>query len=192
MTANLIPFLYTAVFAAILVAVVPRQEIRRLAIYGILFGGLFDVVVVEAGNLLGEFRYINYEPFGLMDLHFMAPISWSIFYILYFYFLPDRNSYIYLYTLMGIFYSTLFCQMITKLGVLSLGHGIIDSIIPFAVWFPVATWGYLKLTRSAVVKRQNREGFFFSPQTQPAAKIMPEARLADYDDKTDSNSPKEI
>jgi len=39
----------------------------------------------------------------------------------------------------------MFCQMIKKLGVLKLSHGIIDSIIPFVLWFPLATWGYLKL-----------------------------------------------
>ena len=188
MPISLIPFLYTAVFAAILVAVVPRSEIRRLAIYGMIFGGLFDVIVVEAGNLLGEFRYINYEPFGLMDLHFMAPISWTIFYILYFYFLPERNGYRYLYTLMGIFYSMLFCQMITKLGVLSLGHGIIDSIIPFVLWFPVVTWGYLRLTRLSVLEGENRDAFFFSQQPQPAAKMMSEERTVEDRDRTDSNS----
>jgi hypothetical protein len=36
--------------------------------------------------------------------------------------------------------------MIAKLGVLYLAHGIIDSIIPFLIWLPTATWGYYKLT----------------------------------------------
>lgn len=77
----------------------------------------------------------------------MAPISWTIFFIIYFYLLPDKKIYIYLYVIMGIFYSVLFCQMLTKLEILKLAHGIIDSIIPFLIWFPTATWGYLKLQK---------------------------------------------
>ena len=47
----------------------------------------------------------------------------------------------------------LFCQMITKLGVLKLTHGIVDSIIPFIIWFPLATWGYGKLIKKDTAKK---------------------------------------
>lgn len=148
MPINLIPFVYTGIFALILVAVVPKIEICRLSIYGIIFGAIFDILVVTIGNLTGSFRYINYEPFGLIGIHFLAPICWAIFFILYFYFLPEKKSYIYMYTALAIFYSMLFCQMLTKLSVLKLGHGIIDSIVPFVIWFPIATWGYLRLVKN--------------------------------------------
>lgn len=148
MAIKYIPFFYTLIFAIILVSVVPKAEIRRLSIYGIIFGSIFDVVLVSIANITGSFRYINYESFGLIGIHFLAPISWAIFFILYFYFLPDKRSYIYLYIISGVFYSMMFCQMITKLGVLKLSHGIIDSIIPFVLWFPLATWGYLKLLKN--------------------------------------------
>lgn len=143
-----IPFIYAGIFSIILVNVVPKQEIRRLFIYGLLFGGVFDIVVVEIGNLIGEFRYINYGPFGLMGLHIMAPVSWTLYFIIFFYFLPKKKLYLYLYVTMGIIYSIFFCQVITKLGVLTLAHGIITSIIPFLLWYPTATWGFLKLTKN--------------------------------------------
>lgn len=148
MAVKYIPFIYSLIFAAILVAAVPKSEIRRLGIYGIIFGAIFDVVLVSIANMTGSFRYINYEPFGLIGIHFMAPISWAIFFILYFYFLPSKGWYIYLYIISGIFYSMMFCQMITKLGILKLSHGIVDSIIPFVLWFPLATWGYLKFSKN--------------------------------------------
>jgi hypothetical protein len=173
MAINLIPFIYTAVFAAIVVALVPRQEIRRLSIYGIIFGGGFDAVVVSIANLFGEFNYINYEPFGLIGIHFLAPVSWTLFFIIYFYHLPAKKIYIYIYTTMGIFYSMLFCQMITKLGVLSLTHGIYDSIIPFVPWYIIATWGYLKLTKiddsfeSVNPKEHMQRRAIYSPVAKP-------------------------
>ncbi len=148
MPIKFIPLIYTFVFALILVLVVPKREIRRLSIYGIIFGAGFDVVLISFTNLISEFRYINYEQFGLFGIHFFAPISWAIFFIIYFYLLPNKKSYIYIYEIAAIFYSMMFCQMITKLGVLQLAHGIIDSIIPFILWFPLATWGYLKLTKN--------------------------------------------
>lgn len=147
MAINLIPFIYTAVFAGIVAVLVPRQDIRRLSIYGIIFGGIFDAVIVSIASFLGEFKYINYEPFGLIGIHFLAPVSWTLFFIIYFYHLPEKKVYIYIYATMGIFYSMLFCQMITKMGVLYLAHGIFDSIIPFIPWYILATWGYLKLTK---------------------------------------------
>ncbi len=169
-----IPFIYTAVFATILVSTVPKSEIRRLSIYGIIFGGVFDFVIVTIANLTGSFKYINYEAFGLMGIHFIAPISWSIFFIMYFYFLPKKNIYIYIYTTIGIVYSMFFCQMITKLGVLKLAHGIIDSIVPFVIWFPAATWGFLRLTTPQQQESRIPISFVLSPQS--ARKIEKEDR----------------
>ena len=60
MAINYIPFIYSLIFAVILVAVVPKNEIRSLGIYGIIFGAIFDVVFVSIANLTGSFRYINY------------------------------------------------------------------------------------------------------------------------------------
>lgn len=147
MPINAIPFIYTGIFGIILVNIVPREEIRRLFIYGLIFGGVFDIVVVGFANLIGEFKYINYEPFGLMGIHFMAPISWTVFFVIYFYLLPNNRIYRYIYVITAIFYSVLFCQMITKMGVLQLAHGLVTSIVPFVIWLPVATWGYCKLTK---------------------------------------------
>lgn len=145
MPINIIPFIYTAIFGIILVSTVPKAEIRRLSFYGILFGGLLDVVTVTVANLFGEFKYINYEPFGLMGIHIAAPTAWSIFFIMYFYFLPEKKLYLYLYTFAGMGYSVFFCQMLYKIGILTLAHGIVSSIIPFVIWFPIATWGFIRL-----------------------------------------------
>lgn len=170
MTANLIPFYYTLGFTVILIALVPRRDIRRLAIYGMIFGGLTDILVVSFANYIGEFRYINYEPFGLFGIHFMAPIAWTVFFMLYFYFLPSETVYRYIYTVMGMVYSMMFCQTITKLGILSLANGLFDSIAPFVPWYLMATWGYVKLTEEE--ERQPRSGGTFAV-LQPAAKPLP-------------------
>ncbi len=148
MPVKAIPFIYAGIFAVILINIVPRKEIRRLFIYGLIFGGIFDIIVVGLGNLLGEFKYINYEPYGLLGIHIMAPISWSIYFIIYFYLLPKKKLYLYIYVTVAFYYSILFCQMLAKLGVITLNHGIIDSTVPFLIWYPTATWGYYRLTKN--------------------------------------------
>lgn len=176
MTANLIPFYYTIGFAVILVALVPRREIRRLAIYGMIFGGLADILVVSFAHYIGEFRYINYEPFGLFGIHFMAPIAWTVFFMLYFYFLPSGTVYRYIYTVMGMLYSMMFCQTITKLGILSLANGLVDSIVPFVPWYLAATWGYSKLTEQERTAERRPQHSGTLAILQPAAKPLPPER----------------
>ncbi len=173
MPIQFIPFIYTTIFALILIATVPRSKIRRLSIYGIIFGAVFDILLVLVTNFFREFGYINYGPFGLFGIHFLAPVAWSIFFIMYFYFLPKRKTYMYIYVTVAVLYSIAFCQMISKLGVLYLAHGIIDSIIPFLIWFPIATWGYLKLTSTSSTQQyEKKKSMRFIPYPQPARKFI--------------------
>lgn len=140
--------LYTAVFAIILVVVVPRKEIRRLSIYGIVFGAVVDALAIVFGNVTDLYGYINYGPFGFMGIPFFPPIAWAMFYIQYFYFLPQEKPLIYVYIISGIFYSILFANMIVNLGIFSISHRLLLPLIVFSLWFPAATWGYYKLNSS--------------------------------------------
>ncbi len=137
----------TAIFALILVLVVPRHEIKRLAVYGIIFGGLMDFLMLTVGSLTGFFGWINFGPFGLSYLPFFAPISWSIFYIMYFYFLPREKVLMYVFAASGIGMSILYTNMVINLGVFMSTVGrVIVPVFSFAIWFSIATWGYLKLS----------------------------------------------
>ncbi|MDW7674017.1 MAG: hypothetical protein SCK28_05715 [Bacillota bacterium] len=137
----------TAIFALLLVILVPRSEIRRLAIYGIIFGGLMDVLMLTIGNLTGFFGWINFGPFGLSYLPFFAPISWSIYYIMYFYFLPRQKTLIYLFAASGIGMSILYTNVVINLGVFMSTVGrVIVPLITFIFWFSIATMGYFKLS----------------------------------------------
>ena len=138
--------LLTVIFALILVILVPRHEIRRLSIYGIVFGGLMDVLMLTIGHLTGFFGWINFGPFGLSYLPFFAPISWSIYYIMYFYFLPKYKTLIYIFVASGIGMSVLYTNLVINLGVFMSTVGrVIVPLITFIFWFSLATWGYLKL-----------------------------------------------
>lgn len=137
--------IYTTIFALILIANVPKTEIRRLSIYGIIFGGMMDAVVHFSGYVTGLFAWINYGPFGYLGVHIFANVSWSIFFILYFYFLPNIRPFNYLFVCAGIFFSTLYYNLVIDLGILYSQSRIMLPLVGFAVWFSVATWGFYKL-----------------------------------------------
>lgn len=83
MPKHLIYLIYTFFFGAILVVLVPRQDIRHLSIYGIIFGGIMDVIILIFGNITGLYGWINYGPFGFMGIpiffNFMGYILYNVF-----------------------------------------------------------------------------------------------------------------
>jgi len=171
MAITFIPFIYTAILALICIVLVPRNKIRRLAIYGIIFGAAFDVVLLLLTNSFGEIGYFNYGPFGLLGIHFISPIAWAIFFIMYFYFLPNIKLYQYIYITVGILASIAFAHTITQLGILYLTHGTIDAIFTFLIWYPAATWGYAQLLHYVEGQQpEEQRARSFMPHPQPARK----------------------
>lgn len=147
----LITPLYTAIFALIVIAVIPKEEIKRLAVYGIFFGALLNILTLLIGSLTGKYCFINFEPLGISFIPFFPPISWTLFFMLYFYFMP-KKPWLYIYAASGIFYSILFGNMITNLGIFKLSHRLLLPLIAFTIWFSIATWGYLRLTSGKLRK----------------------------------------
>lgn len=137
--------LFTMVFAIILIANVPKKETQRLSIYGIIFGGMMDVLVHFFGYITGLFTWINYGPFGFIGVHLFPNISWSIFYILYFHFLPQLKPMNYIFAGGGIFFSVLYYNMVVDLGILRSSSKLWLPLLGFTIWFSIATWGYYKL-----------------------------------------------
>jgi len=139
--------IFTMVFSIVLLANVPRKEIRRLSIYGIIFGGILDSLVHLFGYFTGLFSWINYGPFGFIGVHIFANVSWSIFFILYFYFLPLQKPLNYVFVGSGIFFSLMYYNMVVDLGILKSSSRVWLPLLGFVVWFSTATWGYYKLNR---------------------------------------------
>lgn len=137
--------IFTVIFAVILLAVVPKKEIKRLSLYGIIFGGIMDSAVHYFGYLTGLFSWINYGPFGFIGVHIFSGLAWSMFFISYFYFLPHQKPLNYVYTVAGIFFATLFYNVVIDMGILKAVSKIWLPIFGFTFWFSVATWGYYKL-----------------------------------------------
>lgn len=137
--------IFTSVFALILIATVPKKEIRRLAIYGIIFGGMMDILMLIFGNITGLYGWINYGPLGYMGIPILADISWAIYFILYFYFLPAKKPLNYVFACAGIVFSVLYTNLVINLGVFHSYNRILLPLVSFIGWFSIATWGFYKL-----------------------------------------------
>jgi hypothetical protein len=140
----------------ILIATVPKKEIHRLAIYGIIFGGLMDVLMLIFGKITGQFGWINYGPLGFMGIPIFADVSWAIFFIMYFYFLPKIKPFNYIFAGAGVFFSVLYTNLVIDLGIFTSNNRTWSPLISFVVWFSIATWGYYKMN-SYIEGRQVKE-----------------------------------
>lgn len=159
--------IYTAIFATILIATVPKQEIRRLSIYGIIFGGMMDVVALIGGKITGLYGWINYGPFAFMGIPIFSSLSWAIYYIMYFYFLPPQKPLTYIYAAAGIVFSILYTNLIIDLGVFQSPYSrFFLPLFVFIIWYSIATWGYYRLT--AYFQEQQQ-----AQQKAPRYKLVP-------------------
>lgn len=144
-----IPYLHLVKLAAFLLAlivIVPKAEIRRLAVYGIIFGSAYDVIGLAIGHLTNLFGWINFAPFGYGYLPIDSPISWCAFFITYFYLLPKQKPLIYVFPISGIIMGMVFSRVVVNLGMFTEANFIL-RLANFTLWFTYATWGYLKLSK---------------------------------------------
>lgn len=139
-------------FSVILIATVPKMEILRLSIHGIIFGGIMDVLVHVFGNVTGLFAWINYGPLGVMGIPMFASISWAMFFIMYFYFIPVIKPLNYVFAGASVFFSVLYFNLMIDVGILKSSSRFLVPLMGFAVWFSIATWGYYKLNHFIEIK----------------------------------------
>lgn len=139
--------IYTAILAAMLLALVPRPQIKRLVIYGIAFGALSNVaVVLLAFNGLQLGGHINYGPLGVFGIPFFPPVAWSVWFILYFHFLPKRLFWRIIYRLAAISYAVFFSNILVNYNVFQWNYGrVLIPFLIFGTWLTLATWAYMRV-----------------------------------------------
>lgn len=140
-------------FLLALVLLVPKTEIRRLTVYGIIFGSAYDVIGLTIGHLTNLFRWINFGPFGYNYLPIDSPVSWCAFFIIYFYLLPKHKPLVYIFPVSGIVMSMVYSRVLVNLGMF-IEPSFILRLANFTLWYSYATWGYLKLNKYIEAKQE--------------------------------------
>lgn len=140
--------IYTGILALILITLVPRNNIKQLLIYAITFGAVTNVSLIGLISKLLELgEHTNFGPFGAFGFPFFPPLAWSIWFLMFFYFLPNDLPWIVIYVATAAATSVLFSNVLVNLNVLEWHYGRV--LVPFLIygsWFSLATWAFKRLT----------------------------------------------
>ena len=144
--------LYTAGIFLVMLAVVPRERIRRLVPYALLYGAVGDFVWLLILGYLGIAGYINYGPFGFLGMPFFPLLAWTFFFIIYLHLLPERYPWNYLFTLSAAAYSLIFSNVLQNLGIFAWRTGrLVAPPVVYLTWLILVTYIYQNLfTRTRV------------------------------------------
>lgn len=136
---------YTAALAVIMIILVPRRTVYKLALLGIFYGAILDIFWIFVVGLIGAGSYLNYGPLGFLGIPFMPPIAWTIFFIMFLYLLPDIRPWNYLFAIVSAGYSVFFSNVLSNFGIFQWAFSKIA--FPFGLyltWCLFVTWSYEK------------------------------------------------
>lgn len=175
--------MYSGALALLTFILVPRKEIRRLAIYAMIFGGMFDVVaILFFTKLLGIGGYINYRNFGAFGIPLFPPVSWVAYYIMFLYILPRQKPWKYVFPVIAACFSLYFSYVLQELGIFKWNYGgpLLHLLIIYLPWECGVAWFYLRslegkenkeripkhyfIPAPAMKKEQRRKGSFVKPK----------------------------
>jgi hypothetical protein len=139
--------IYTAFIFVLTYLIVPRQEIRYLIRYGVVFGTITDaVMIILLTKIIGLGGYINFGPFAFKGIPIFPLIAWTVYYVLYLYLLPRDKPWVYIFPITAAFFCVLFSNILQNLGIFKWNWGtiIVPSII-YLFWHTTVTCLYLKV-----------------------------------------------
>jgi hypothetical protein len=139
---NLIYPLYTTILAVILIVLVPRKRIKHLLKYALVFGAITDVVIILILKVLDLGGYINYQSFHAFDIPFFPPLSWTIWFILFFEHMPKEKGWQIVYVLTAAIASVFFSNLLQNLGIFMWKkNNLLVPLIVYTSWFSFAKLG---------------------------------------------------
>ncbi|NLM96168.1 MAG: hypothetical protein GX175_00875 [Halanaerobiaceae bacterium] len=142
--------IYTSILALILILLVPRKDIKKLAFQSILLGGVADFIILNLFIfIIKKNIYINFYPFGAGKIAFFLPIAWTIWFIIFFYLLPEKKISRYIYITVSAAYSTFFANVLYNLDIIQWKYEKV--FLPFLIyicWFFTAIYLKEKIEKS--------------------------------------------
>lgn len=145
-TALFYPVYLTIAFSLSLIYI-PQKVYKEYLIYGLLVGGLGDMLVVGIfANLLHFMWFKNAGIFDILGQNFLSPPSWTFSVMLFLYFLPRRRPFLYLYIVAFTMYSFGYGLMVRNCGLYDFQPWFYYPIAPlnFLGWWTFAAWVFMK------------------------------------------------
>ncbi|MGE5558503.1 MAG: hypothetical protein ACM3WV_07805 [Bacillota bacterium] len=143
-----IVFLLKALFFGLgAIVLIPKEQYKKYFIYGLLFGGIGDFLVVFVFTRL--FHWIQYKNMGAFNFYkmisFWTPIAWMFVFMYFLYALPERKLYLY-------FYVAAFGLFGYAVGIVLENFGLYEYLgfyryfapVFITSWFAAAAWVYIR------------------------------------------------
>ncbi len=137
------------IFSTLLLTItfIPRNNYRKYVSYGVILGGLLDVLVITIiQNILGIVHFKNQGIFYVLGHNALSPIGWTLTMGLFLYFLPQNR-------ILRYFYLIAWSALAVGFGYIVHNANLFDfqswwyplpGFIAFLGWFWFATWIFTK------------------------------------------------
>lgn len=126
---------------------IPKNKYKEYLIYGLLVGGLGDVLVVGLEqNILGIMWFKNQGLFYVFKMMALSPPSWAVTVMLFLYFLPVKRSFRYPYIFTWGCTSLGYAYVVRNANLYDFVSWLypIPELICFLFWWSFAAWLFRK------------------------------------------------
>ncbi|SFG80889.1 hypothetical protein SAMN05660649_02756 [Desulfotomaculum arcticum] len=135
---------------------IPKEDYKKYFIYGLLIGGLGDVIAVSLfSNLFHIIWFKNAGIFAVLGHNILSPPSWTFTVMIFLRFLPHRRPFLYFYVVTFAFSSLGYGYFVQNIGLFDFKTWFypVFSFLTFLGWWSFAAWLYIKtsLSRNTLV-----------------------------------------
>lgn len=132
---------------------IPRNLYKKYFLYGLLFGGIVDIALASLFHFMG---FINYKNMGATNIlgifSFWTPITWTFYFMIYFYLLPVRKAFLVPYVFISVALNYSVGMVMSQSGLYEV-IGVYKYIQPFIflIWSVITAWIFLKGEHKVVI-----------------------------------------
>jgi hypothetical protein len=131
----------------IVLLLIPKELFKEYFIYGVLIGGLGDIIVVGLfQNLFHIIQFTNVGLFNVLGMNILSPPCWILMVMLFLRFLPRKRSFLIIYNIAFASFSVGFGYIVYNANLFTFRPWFYPffSFITFLGWWVFATFLFLR------------------------------------------------
>ncbi|TGE31080.1 hypothetical protein [Desulfosporosinus sp. Sb-LF] len=138
---------YILIAFVVVYLTIPPKDLKKYFIYGMLLGGVGDVVVVGLfQNVLHIIWFKNTGIFNFLGENLLSPPSWMLTVMIFLRFLPLRKLFQYAYVLGFAVFSVGYGYLVHNVGLFDFKPWYYPffAYLTFLIWWSTITWVFVK------------------------------------------------
>lgn len=138
---------YILIAFIVVLLTIPQGDLKKYFIYGVIFGGLGDVIIVGLyQNILHIIWFKNAGIFNVLGQNLLSAPSWILTVMIFLRFLPIRKLFQYTYVLGFGAFSVGYGYLVHNVGLFDFKPWVypLFSYFTFTFWWTAITWVFVK------------------------------------------------